>query len=271
MLALIIFFPGISMGHGIEGAHSEGYIIDVIVIDLECDETETCVSRPSNIVEYFGADWCAECPEVEQILKDAPNESEIIISHRPSSSDDFWLPASRERFLETYGLWGYPSIALDGHYFLAGPTQSRELNSLISESESNYSSITNVSLINNTLELDGEFNNLTVDIWTVSSNDNLTNMATAHTNYSDSNIVDLDGEKLIIVVSVPGYIALVSGSSMPANDYIPDGGLDNLGESEGPVKGSTVIIITILLLIISLPATFQLIQLIRTKPANEEE
>ncbi|MCH1526602.1 MAG: hypothetical protein L7S49_00115, partial [Candidatus Poseidoniaceae archaeon] len=105
----------------------------------------------------------------------------------------------------------------------------------------------------------------------VSSNDNLTNMATAHTNYSDSNIVDLDGEKLIIVVSVPGYIALVSGSSMPANDYIPDGGLDNLGESDGPVKGSTVIIITILLLIISLPATFQLIQLIRTKPANEEE
>jgi len=271
LFILTLLFSGYSTGHGIEGAHSEGYIIDVIVVDLECEENDTCVSRPSNIVEYFGADWCTECPEVEQILKDVPNESEIILSHRPSSSDDFWLPASRDRFLDVYGLWGYPTIALDGHYIFAGPTQSRELNSLLSESESNYSSITNVSLDNDTLILDGNFLNLSVDVRTVSSNDNLTNIATNHTNYSESNIVDLDGEKLIIVVSNPGYIALVSGSSMPANDYIPDGGLDNLGESDGPVKGSTIIIITILLLIITLPASYQLFQLMRFEDPTEEE
>ena len=73
------------------------------------------------------------------------------------------------------------------------------------------------------------------------------------------------------MVSNPGYIALVSGSSMPANDYIPDGGLDNLGESDGPVKGSTIIIITILLLIITLPASYQLFQLMRFEDSTEEE
>ena len=58
---------------------------------------------------------------------------------------------------------------------------------------------------------------------------------------------------------------------MPANDYVPDGGLGGIGENSTSVKGSTVIIITVLLIIITLPATFQLIQLIRTPPYQEEE
>ena len=90
---------GYTGAHGLEGMHSEGYIVDVIVIDLECDENQTCVSRPSNIVEYFGADWCLECPEVEQVLQENMSDSAVILSHRPSSTDDFWLPGSRERCL----------------------------------------------------------------------------------------------------------------------------------------------------------------------------
>ena len=258
-------------GHGIPGAHSEGYISDVIVVDLQCEENQTCVSRASNIVEYFGADWCTECPDVEQTLKQAPNQSEIIISHRPSSTDDFWLNESRNRFLDVYGLWGYPTIALDGHYILAGPTQSKQLNSLLSESDSNYSGVTNVTLDGNNITLLGNFTNKSIDIWTVSSTENLTNMAINHTNYSETNIVDTNGEKLIIVVSHPGYIALISGSDSPVNNYNPDGGLFATEDNDVNVAGSTIIIITILLLMISLPATIQLVQLMREKPVYTEE
>ena len=271
LFTIVMMLPGYTGAHGLEGAHSEGYIVDVIVLDLECEENQTCVSRPSNIVEYFGADWCLECPEVEQQLQEDSNNSALILSHRSSSSDDYWLQESRERFLEVYGLWGYPTLAIDGHYILAGPTQSRELGSLLSDSISNYSGITNVSLENNSLNLEGEFNGSVIDVWTVNSTTNLTNMAVSHTNLSETNIVSTDGEKLVIVVSHPGYIALVSGSSIPANDYVPDGGLDGLGEDSRSVKGSTVIIITILLMIITLPATFQLIQLIRAPEYKEEE
>ena len=263
MFATIAFLPGLGNAHGIEGAHSEGYIADVIVIDLECEENQTCVSRPSNIVEYFGADWCEECPEVEAQLRNTSNESAIILSHRPSSSDDYWLQASKDRFLEVYGLWGYPTLAIDGHYILAGPTQSRELNSLLSESESNYSGISNVSLEGQNISIEGDLVNLTIDIWTVKSNDKLINNVTSHTNYSQSNIVDTDGDKLVIVLSKPGYIALVSGSSMPANDYNPDGGIDEMGTEGDSISGSTILIITILLMMISLPATYQLFKVIR--------
>ena len=263
LFAVTIFFSGPATSHGIEGAHSEGYIIDVIVVDLECEENYTCVSRASNIIEYFGADWCDECPDVEKTLNETPNQSEIILSHRPSTTDEFWLPASRERFLDVYGLWGYPTIALDGHYILAGPTQAKELNSLLSSSISNYSGITNATLDNNSLSLEGQFDNLSIDVWTVISDGNITNLALNHTNYSQSNIVDTDGEKLIIVLSNPGYIALQSGSSIPAGDYDPDGGIYQAYEDKNQFNVSTVVIITILLIIISLPATYQLLQVIK--------
>ncbi|MCH2647437.1 MAG: hypothetical protein MKZ58_03665 [Candidatus Poseidoniaceae archaeon] len=272
LFATVAFLPGFSDAHGIPGAHSEGYIADVLVVDLNCEENHTCVSRPSNIVEYYGADWCEECPAVEDQLRNVTGNSSIILSHRPSSSDDFWLQESKERFLDVYGLWGYPTIAVDGHYILAGPTQSQELNSLLSESESNYSGISNLTLSDGNITLEGNFTNMSIDIWTLHADDNLTYLVTNHTNYSQSNSVDISGDKLVIVLSKPGYIALISGSSMPANDYIPDGGVDSIETEIDSISGSTVIIITILLLMISLPATYQLFQVMRTPtPPIEEE
>ena len=271
LFATLLFMPGIASSHGILGAHSEGYVADVIVVDLNCDENETCVSRPSHIVEYYGADWCDECPKVEAQLNNMTDDSVVTISHRPSSSDDFWLQSSKDRFLDVYGLWGYPSVAVDGHYILAGPTQAQELNSLISDYDSNYSGITNVSLNGTNIALSGNFTNMSLDIWTVNSSVLTPNLVTNHTNYSQSSIVDLDGDLLVIVLSKPGYIALISGSSMPANDYIPDGGIDSIGTEENNLSGSTIIIITVLLLMISLPATYQLFQVMRMPPPIEEE
>ena len=271
LFGIIMIFSSYSGAHGEESEHSDGYIVDVIVIDLQCEENQTCVSQPNNFVEYFGADWCTECPEVEQQLQEMSNQSALILSHRPSPSDEFWLQASRDRFLETYGLWGYPTLVIDGHYILAGPTQSRELDTLLSESISNYSGISNVTLENNTLTLTGSMEGLVVDVWTVNSTNNLTNMVTNYTNLSENNIIDTDGEKIVIVVSQPGFILLEPGSDLPANDYIPDGGLEQIEGDYDTVRGSTVIIITILLMIITLPATYQLVQVMRSTPLLEEE
>ena len=272
LFATVVFLPGISDAHGIQGAHSEGYVADVLVIDLNCEEeNQTCVSRPSHIIEYYGADWCEECPAVEDQLRNATDDSSIILSHRPSSSDDFWLQASKDRFLEVYGLWGYPTLAVDGHYIFAGPTQSRELSSLVSEYDSNYSGISNVTLADGNISLEGNFTNMSIDIWTLHNDENLTNLVTNHTNYSQSNSVDISGDKLVIVLSKPGYIAMISVSSMPANDYNPDGGIDSIGTEGEYVSGPTVIIITILLLMISLPATYQLFQVMRSPTPHLEE
>jgi hypothetical protein len=271
LFGVITVFSVFAGAHGSGEVHSEGYIVDVIVIDLQCEENQTCVSRPSNLVEYFGADWCTECPEVEEQLNETSNQSALILSHRPSSSDDFWLQESRDRFLGVYGLWGYPTLIIDGHYILAGPTQSRELDGLLFESISNYSGITNVTLDNETLTVEGMFDGQIIDVWTVASTSKLTNKVINHTNLSETNLVDIDGEKLVVVISQPGFIDLVPGSSMPANDYIPEGGFEEIDKKGSSVKGSTVIIITVLLMIITLPATYQLLQVIRSPPALEEE
>ncbi|MFL2982361.1 MAG: hypothetical protein ACJZ4V_05525 [Candidatus Poseidoniaceae archaeon] len=263
LLVMIAILPCTVSSHGIQGAHSEGYIADVIVVDLNCEENQTCVHRPSHIIGYYGADWCEECPEVEAQLENMSDESAVIISHRPSSSDDFWLQASKDRFLEVYGLWGYPTIAVDGHYILAGPTQSRDLDSLISEYDSNYSGISNVTLNGSNISIEGNLTNMSVDIWTISDDQAIPYLVTNHTNYSSSSNVDLNGDRLVIVLSKPGFIALASGSSMPANDYTPDGGIDEIGRDSDSISGSTIVIITILLMMISLPATYQLFQVMR--------
>ena len=168
-------------------------------------------------------------------------------------------------------MWGYPSVAVDGHYILAGPTQARELDTLISDYDSNYSGITNVSLTEDNITLGGNFTNMTVDIWTINANETTTNLVTNHTNYSSTQTVDVEGDFLVIVLSKPGYIALASGSSMPANDYIPDGGIDTIGKDGNSISGTTIVIITLLLLMISLPATYQLFQVMRSTPQYEEE
>ena len=258
-----MIFPSIVTGHGGEESHEQGSLIDVIVIDLNCSENQTCVNRPTNFVEYFGADWCTNCPEVEQIIQNLDTNESLVISHRPSTQDDFWLSKSRFRFLDTYGLWGYPSVILDGHYLYAGPTQTQDISNKISEYNSNYSGISNVELVNNSLNISGSIENLSIDVWTVNSTNSLVNIAVNYTNLTDSNIVDIEGDKLIITLSKAGFIKLVPGSNIPANDYNPDIRLGDSDESLPQIKSSTVIIITILLLVITLPSLLQLFRLMK--------
>ena len=76
LLLMIAILPCTVSSHGIQGAHSEGYIADVIVVDLNCEENQTCVHRPSHIIGYYGADWCEECPEVEAQLENMSEEED---------------------------------------------------------------------------------------------------------------------------------------------------------------------------------------------------
>ena len=270
LLVLTFLLPVYVSGHGDE-SHEEGNIVDVLVLDLNCEGNQTCVNRPSNFVEYFGADWCTNCPQVEALLEEVDYNETLILSHRPSYLDAFWLNDSRYRFLETYRLYGYPSVILDGHYLFAGPTQTQDLSNKISSYNSNYSAVTNIELVNNSVLISGDLEGLQIDIWTVNSSTQITNMAVNHTNYTETNVVDTNGDKLVITVSQPGYISIVPGSNLPANDYNPDIGLENLSENKSQIKGSTIVVITILLLMISLPSLIQLLRLMRNNEQNSVE
>ena len=92
---------------------------------------------------------------------------------------------------------------------------------------------------------------------------------------NNSTEVNLDGDHIVIVMSEPGEVYLDSASNSPAIEYIPDGGLEYDETIFEAVDTSTLLILIILLSILILPASMQLIQLMKTEKApinvSEEE
>lgn len=278
LLSVIIItsmIPSSTDAHGGQyGEHADGYIIDVLIIDLSCQENNTSCTgwKPYNLIEYFGSDNCEPCTPVEEQLAQREIDTAFIMSHHPSPSNDFWLQASKARFQDIYLLWGYPSLVIDGHSLLAGKTQAEELDTVISNSSSNYSGFTSAELIDNNLTVSHNLDNVSIDVWTVKSYSNetrqYTNLAVNHSSI-DQNVtqIDTDGDHIVIIMSEPGEVFLASASNSPANEYIPDGGLEYDETIFEAVDTSTLLILIILLSILILPASIQLIQLMKTEKA----
>jgi hypothetical protein len=262
--------------HGVSAnVADEGKLHDVLIIDLACiEENVSCAGwRPAHLVEYFGADWCDPCESVETQLNQRESDDTFVMSHHPSKSDLFWLNASNQRFANTFQLWGYPDLIIDGEGFLAGKTQSLELEMAISDSEVNLSGLTSANLQNGELFVNHSLSGqLIIEVWTVANQAGLVNLAT---NYSiideENNSVSVDGDFLVILLSTPGIISTVSASSNPAHDLEPEGGIQSADEALPKDNLDTILIITGLLILMVLPATWDLIKTIRQEPPNEEE
>jgi len=253
----------------------EGILHDVLIIDLTCiEENTSCAGwRPAHLVEYFGADWCEPCEAVETQLDQRESDNTFVMTHHPSKSDLFWLNASNQRFADTYQLWGYPDLVIDGEGLLAGKTQSLELEMAISDSEVNLSGLTSANLENGELFINSSLSGpLIIEVWTVANQAGLINLAT---NYSiidaGNNSISLDGDYLVIMLSTPGRITTVSASSNPAHDLEPEGGIQFTEKILPKNNIDTILIITGLLILMILPATWDLIKTIRQEPPNEEE
>jgi hypothetical protein len=262
--------------HGVSAnVVDEGKLHDVLIIDLTCiEENVSCAGwRPAHLVEYFGADWCEPCKSVETQLSQREADDTFVMSHHPSKSDLFWLNASNQRFANTLQLWGYPDLVIDGQGLLAGTTQSLELEKAISESEVNLSGLTSANMENGELFVNHSLSGpLIIEVWTVANQAGLINLAT---NYSvideGNNSVSVDGDFLVIMLSTPGRVSTVLASSNPAHDLEPEGGIQSAGKTLPKNNLDTILIITGLLILMILPATWDLIKTIRQEPPNEEE
>ena len=273
-VVMLLLIPLPTSAHdGSEHQEEEkGVVLDVVIYDLNCQENESCLQRPSNLVEYFGADWCEPCRPVEMQLSNRTEDSTFIMSHHPSSSDSFFLNASKDRHMDTYRQYGYPSLVIGGEKILAGKTQALELENVISNMTTNWSGIDSVELNNSNLSVNGALDDHIIDVWTVKDYGDLTNLAVSHTNLENDSQVNTEGNYLVIMLSEPGTIDLEYASSLPAGGYSPVGDIVPQGPNEvEPVDTLTIVIITVLLLIVSLPATMMLFQTIRQTHTAEEE
>jgi len=122
-------------------------ILDVFVLDLPCNDNETCEpSRPEHMIEYFGADWCEPCESLELLLETLDFEKIALMQHHPSVLDQSYLNHSKNKFENTYRLLFIPSLVINSDSLLTGSSQGMELNQSLAEIDNNFSGIDNLSV-----------------------------------------------------------------------------------------------------------------------------
>ena len=143
--------------------NSNTNILDVFFLDIPCDDNSTCEpSRPSHLVEYFGADWCEPCESLESLLSALNFDDIALIQHHPSVLDQTYLNSSKDVFEKEYRLLFIPSLVINSHSLLTGSAQGVELNQSLIDIQSNFEGIIDIMIDNGVLH------------WNTSENSNLT-------------------------------------------------------------------------------------------------
>ena len=245
-------------------------LLDVHILDSTCLTEESCNSwRATNLIEYFGADWCEPCKEVEDEISKLNSNQSVIIQHHPSPSDNTFFKQSNMKFENQYRLLFIPSIVINGNSLLTGSSQALEINQALGEQNHTFSGISNINYQNGTLfwNATGGYN---LNIWKLQEtkhefeNYSHTNLATSLLSFKSENnsanisewLENWDG-RLVFMLEDIGPAKLVSASSQPAGNFdFNDDENKQLNESiMEDINPSTIAIITgLILFAILLPA-----------------
>lgn len=266
-----------------EEISSQEGIHDVLFIDSQCiEENDVCeATRAGNIIEYFGADWCEPCLQVENFLMNYEKENTVVIQHHASVFDNSYLNYSKFRFDNKFRLLFIPSLVLNGQGLLTGTSQILELNDALEGYQMNYSGIDNLSIENGILnwDSDSEYN---ITIWLLDptphefenyshpylATDSLTLPAkTNTTNISDW--LDNWTGRLVITLESNGPNVLKSDSTNPTGflDFNDEQTSTSEEQMSEPSREFAVFIVALLILAI-LPALYMYWQI--TRENNDE-
>ena len=208
-----------------------GETLDVMVIDSECLEELVCHAwRPLQLIEYYGADWCEPCLDVELSIENIDTTKYAIIQHHPSVLDYSYLNFSNQRYETDFRLIFIPSLVIDGEGLLTGTKQATELNQSLSKNQTEFFGINELNITNSMLNWNTS-TNYTLKIWKTTStshefdNRNLSHLAVDYMeiNHEQSqlNLTDwLDNwtGRSIFTLESDGIRVLTSLSQSPTGD-----------------------------------------------------
>ena len=208
-----------------------GHTIDVMVIDSECLDEQVCHAwRPLHIIEYYGADWCEPCMDVELSLENIDTTKYAVIQHHPSPLDYSYLNYSNQRYETNFRLIFIPSIVIDGQGLLTGTKQATALNQSLANNQTQFLGINELNITNSILNWDTSTNH-TLKIWKTEStshefdNRNLSHLAVDYMeiNHDQSqlnltNWLDNWTGRLIFTLESDGIRMLNSLSQSPTGD-----------------------------------------------------
>lgn len=146
-----------------------GHTIDVMVIDSECLDEQICHAwRPLQLIEYYGADWCEPCMDVEILIENIDATKYAIIQHHPSALDYSYLNYSNQRYETDFRLIFIPSLVIDGEGLLTGTKQATELNQSLSKNQTEFLGIDELNIANSVLSWNTSTNH-TLKVWKTES------------------------------------------------------------------------------------------------------
>ena len=265
-------------------------LLDVHVIDSSCLNEESCISwRPHNLVEYFGADWCEPCIEVEDEIRDVDTNQSVIIQHHPSTSDQTFFSQSKMKFDNQYRLLFIPSIVINGESLLTGSSQALELNQVLENHNNSFSGISDISFLNGSLFWNAS-DGYNLNIWKLEDtkhefeNYSHPHLATSLLSFKSENksanisewLENWNG-RLVFMLEDIGSAKLVSASSQPTGnfDFNQDDKKQYNDEQEAELNPALIAIITgLIMFTILLPGLimFQGLRKFETEiPTDEQE
>ena len=228
LLCFMLLSIPLSNVSGQESHDDIGLLLDVHALDSTCLTEETCNSwRAEHFVEYFGADWCEPCREVEEQISQINKSKTVVVSHHPSISDLTFLDQSKLKIDTIYRLLFIPSIVIDGSSLLTGSSQTLEINQVLEKSNTTFGGINDISYNNGTLfwNATGGYN---LKVWKLQNTahefENYSHpyLATSYLSLDSGNksanlsswMANWDG-RLVFLLEDPGVVKLTSASSQP--------------------------------------------------------
>ena len=269
MLLIISLAPSNGIAEEVENTESR-VLLDVHVLDSTCLTEESCNSwRPVNLIEYFGADWCEPCMEVEEEISSIDSNQSVIIQHHPSPSDLTFFQQSNMKFENQYRLLFIPSIVINGESLLTGSSQALEINQVLQNQNNSFNGISDINYDNGTLFWNAS-EGYNLNIWKLEDtkhefeNYSHPHLATSLLSFKSENnsanisqwLENWDG-RLVFMLEDIGSAKLVSASSQPTGNFNFNNEDSKQSEEikNGQLDPSIIAIITgLIMLAILLPA-----------------
>ncbi len=116
--------------HGVQSSEQQPTMQSSFEIDYSCPElqNESCSVHPTlHLIEYFSADWCIPCADVDEILSEIESPNTKIILHQASNFDEDYTSASFGHFEGEYRLLYFPSVVYNGMYLFTGSRQALDI------------------------------------------------------------------------------------------------------------------------------------------------
>ncbi|MDA0715175.1 MAG: hypothetical protein O2866_05900 [archaeon] len=116
--------------HGVQSSEQQPTMQSSFEIDYSCPElqNESCSVHPTlHLIEYFSADWCIPCADVDEILSEIELPNTKIILHQASNFDEDYTSASFGHFEGEYRLLYFPSVVYNGMYLFTGSRQALDI------------------------------------------------------------------------------------------------------------------------------------------------